>query len=149
MPTEHDTPPVRFCCPILKRDPVDGNTCGIGGAIPPREGRVDASVSERPGGEKPAINAPSPHPARHSASKTRVNALMARHLPLAGRESTTRVAGTRSIVGLHTSCNFSKTGCPHDQPHAAAAVAVRHARRALLATFADPHGRGLGQADTV
>ena len=33
-----------------------GITCSIGGAIPPREGRVDASVSERPGGERPATN---------------------------------------------------------------------------------------------
>ena len=36
--------------------------CSIGGLIPPRERRVDASGSERPGGEMSAIIATSPHP---------------------------------------------------------------------------------------
>ena len=31
-------------------------------AIPPRQGRVDASVSERPGGESVAMMQGSPHP---------------------------------------------------------------------------------------
>ena len=39
-----------------------------------------------------------------------------------------------------------QTEVPHDQSDAATACAVRHARRALLAALADPHGRGLGQA---
>src|SRR5689334_11847310 len=39
--------------------------------------------------------------------------------------------------------------CPHDQPDATTALAIRHARRALFAAFADPHGRGLGQAHAV
>ena len=42
--------------------------CGIGGALPPLEkGRVGVGINRKKS---------DPHPARHSASKTRVNALM-------------------------------------------------------------------------
>ena len=64
----------------------------LGGAIPPPTkgrsrpsstgyGEVDASVSERPGREMRDDKRTISPPPRHSASKTRVNALVARTLP--------------------------------------------------------------------
>jgi penicillin-binding protein 1C len=105
-----------------------------GGLIPPREGRVRA---KRGGGEKPALDASSPHPAR-----------FARHPPLAGRDGTTRVAGTAAIVAfLFLSSVLATTWWLHSLSPAPSLANVELSTEVvdrnnrLLRAYATPDGR--------